>query len=176
MVYGTVQRHGALIEIDSAVGRGTTLRLRFPLPSVAVVPVAESLGLPPPAAPLRLLVVDDDPALLESLRQALADDGHEVEAAGGGEAGIAAFRSAVAGGRPFAAVLTDLGMPEVNGYRVAEAVKAASPATPVFVLTGWGQGLAPAGEVPPQVDRVLNKPPRLRDLREVLNGVTPPAP
>jgi signal transduction histidine kinase/CheY-like chemotaxis protein len=176
MVYGTVQRHGARIEIESAVGRGTTLRLRFPLPAVAVVPVSETVELPPRAAPLRHRGVDADPALLESLRQALADDGHEVVAVGGGAAGIAAFRSALAAGRPFAAVFTDLGMPEVNGYRVAEAVKAASPSTPVFVLTGWGQGMAPEGEVPPPVERVLNKPPRLRDLREVLNSVAPPSP
>jgi signal transduction histidine kinase len=176
MVYGTVQRHGASIEIESAVGSGTTLRLRFPLPAAVAQPLAEAVELPPRAAPLQLLLVDDDPALLASLRQTLADDGHEVFAAAGGQAGLAAFHAARADGRPFDAVLTDLGMPEVDGFRLAAAVKAASPATPVFLLTGWGQGVAPEGDAPARVDRVLNKPPRLRELREVLNLVRPRRP
>jgi CheY-like chemotaxis protein len=65
-------------------------------------------------------------------------------------------------------VITDLGMPHVDGREVARAVKEVSPATPVILLTGWGQQLVMEGEVPPYVDHVLNKPPRLRELREIL--------
>jgi CheY-like chemotaxis protein len=71
----------------------------------------------------------------------------------------------------FDAVITDLGMPYVDGRRVAAAVKAASPDTPVFLLTGWGHRLVAEGDVPAEVDRVLNKPPKLRDLREALATV-----
>ena len=46
--------------------------------------------------------------------------------------------------------------------RVASAIKAASPATPVVLLTGWGQRLVDEGDIPPHVDHVLNKPPKLR--------------
>jgi hypothetical protein len=51
---------------------------------------------------------------------------------------------------------------------VASIVKSAAPSTPVVLLTGWGQRLVDAGDVPKNVDRVLNKPPRLADLRPVL--------
>jgi hypothetical protein len=51
---------------------------------------------------------------------------------------------------------------------VASAIKADSPSTPVILLTGWGQRLVAEGDIPPNVDRVLNKPPRLRDLRTAL--------
>ena len=52
-------------------------------------------------------------------------------------------------------------MPYVDGRKVASAVKAACPYTPVIMLTGWGQRLVAEGDVPPHVDRVLNKPPKI---------------
>jgi hypothetical protein len=57
-------------------------------------------------------------------------------------------------------------MPYVDGRQVASAVKTAVPATVVLMLTGWGQRLVADGELPPGVDRVLSKPPKLRELRE----------
>jgi CheY-like chemotaxis protein len=59
-------------------------------------------------------------------------------------------------------------MPYVDGRKVASAVKETSPSTPVILLTGWGQRLIIEGDVPPHVDQVLNKPPKLRELREAL--------
>src|SRR5258708_2366759 len=48
----------------------------------------------------------------------------------------------------FAVVITDLGMPEVDGRKVASTIKAASPLTPVIMLTGWGERLVAEGDVP----------------------------
>jgi CheY-like chemotaxis protein len=59
-------------------------------------------------------------------------------------------------------------MPYVDGRRVAAAIKAASPSTPVVLLTGWGQRLIAESQVPPHVDRVVNKPPKMRELRAAL--------
>jgi CheY-like chemotaxis protein len=117
---------------------------------------------------MRLLVVDDDPLLTMSLRNILESDGHAITVADGGQAGIDAFVAAKQLGEPFAAVITDLGMPHVDGRKVATAVKAASPATPVILLTGWGQRLIAEGDIPMHVNCVLGKPPKLRDLREAL--------
>ena len=117
---------------------------------------------------LRLLVVDDDPLLLKSLRDILESDGHVVVTANDGRACIDAFHAAETRGDSFAAVITDLGMPYVDGRKVATAIKAASPSTPVILLTGWGQRLLSEDDVPAHVDRVLSKPPKLRELREAL--------
>ena len=167
MVYGAVQRHSADIEIESAVGQGTTMRLNFAIPATPAV------GAPPSTtvsavAPLRILLVDDDPLVLRSLRDALEADGHRVATADGGQAGIDAFLAARAQGDPFPVVITDLGMPYVDGRKVSNAVKTAAPGTSVLLLTGWGQRLVADGEIPPHVDRVLSKPPKLRELREAL--------
>jgi CheY-like chemotaxis protein/anti-sigma regulatory factor (Ser/Thr protein kinase) len=177
MVYGTVQRHNAEIQIDSAPGQGTTFRLVFPVP--LLTPDEQIVISPAPALTrLRLLVMDDDPLIIKSLRDTLESDGHEVIAASGGQAGIDAFIEAQNSGKPFAVVITDLGMPYVDGRKVASAIKAVSPRTPVIMLTGWGERMAAEGDIPPHVDQVLSKPPKLRDLRAALFHLmhTPPAP
>ncbi len=167
MVYGTVQRHSADIEIESAVGQGTTMRLTFAIPPTPAVGAALSTTASA-VPPLRILVVDDDPLVLNSLRDALEGDGHRVATADGGQAGIDAFLAARAQGDPFPVVITDLGMPYVDGRKVSNAVKTAAPGTSVLLLTGWGQRLVADGDIPPHVDRVLSKPPKLRELREAL--------
>lgn len=171
MVYGVVRRHNAQIEIESIQGEGTTIRLAFPPAAVKDGEVQPEMAEPAPSR-LRLLVVDDDPLLIKSLRDTLESDGHVVVTANGGREGIEAFKASEARGERFAVVVTDLGMPYVDGRKVASAVKAASPSTPVILLTGWGQRLVAEGGVPAHVDRVLNKPPKLRDLRGALAALT----
>lgn len=168
MVYGMIQRHSAELELDSEPGRGTTFRLIFPAHTPAIAP---SMRAPAQSITrrLRILLIDDDPLLIKSLRDALEGDGHVVTATNGGQAGIDAFRAGVeAKGARFDIVITDLGMPYVDGRKVAAAIKAASPHTPVIMLTGWGHRLVAENDVPPYVNRVLNKPPRLHELRGAL--------
>src|SRR5207249_5662232 len=117
---------------------------------------------------LRLLVVDDDPLMLKSLREALELDGHVVVAANGGQAGIDAFAAVDGRADAFDAVITDLGMPHVDGRKVASTIKSIASSTPVILLTGWGQRLMSDGDVPPHVDIVLSKPPKLREVRAAL--------
>jgi CheY-like chemotaxis protein len=118
--------------------------------------------------------VDDDPILLRSLRETLELDGHSTLTANGGQQGIDLFRGSVQpnGRSSIAAVITDLGMPYVDGRNVARAIKLSSPTTPVILLTGWGERLLSEGEKLPNIDSVLSKPPRLRDLRKALTQVT----
>jgi PAS domain S-box-containing protein len=165
MVYGMAQRHGADVEIESELGLGTTMRLIFP--AAAPAQNKHGAGATRAAPPLRLLVIDDDPLLLRSLRDMLESDGHTVVTADGGQKGIDLLLSARARGEPFAAVISDLGMPNMDGHAVATAVKTAAPGMPFVLLTGWGQTFGEA-DPPEHVDRVLSKPPKLRQLRAVL--------
>jgi CheY-like chemotaxis protein/anti-sigma regulatory factor (Ser/Thr protein kinase) len=172
-VYGMLRRHDAEFEIDSVPGQGTTVRMIF-------ATLADREFGTPGVAPaltirknLRILVVDDDPVLSRSLQDALETDGHRLELTSGGQAGIDAFVAASKSDRGFDLVITDLGMPRIDGRKVAEAIKTASPGTPVVLLTGWGQRLLDEGEVPPNVDRVLSKPPRLQQLRGAISELVP---
>lgn len=174
MVYGSMQRHGAEISIDSTPGAGTTVRLIFPVAQTTADATQLSTPVPDIVQPLRILIVDDDPLVLRSLSDALMSDGHLVVSESGGQAGIDTFLAGLQQANPFALVITDLGMPHVDGRKVAAAVKAAAPSTRVFMLTGWGQQLMDSGETPPCVDRILAKPPKLREIRAALASLPDP--
>jgi len=174
MVHGIARRNNSDIEIESALGSGTTVRLVFPVPAM---PVTESNSSATPftvPTRLRLLIVDDDPLLIKSMRDTLESDGHLVITASGGREGIEVFRQAKKNQEPFAAVITDLGMPHVNGRQVALEIKNIEPKVAIILLTGWGQRLVAEGDFPPYIDRVLNKPPKLRELREALAELLSP--
>jgi len=163
MVYGVAQRHGAEVDIRSTPGEGTTFSLIFPAATREATRAAE-LETPPR---MRLLLVDDDPVLLKALADALGNDGHLITPANDGQAGIDAFEAGQ-DGQPFDAVITDLGMPYINGRQVAAAIKSLSSETPVILLTGWGQGMLSGVEGIPNIDLVLSKPPKLREVRAAL--------
>jgi signal transduction histidine kinase/ActR/RegA family two-component response regulator len=171
MVFGTMQRHGGQVEIESEEGAGTTVSLVFP-PYIESQARADGPdGERDRPRRLRLLLVDDDPILLRSLQETLESDGHATTIANGGAEGIATFQNAVQEGRRFDVVITDLGMPQVDGRKVAAAIKAMDATTPVVLLTGWGQRLVADGDVPPGVDRLVAKPPKLPALRRALAEV-----
>jgi len=172
MVYGMIERHGGELEIDSEPGRGTTIRLFFPLTAVPAGATATTLEQLKPAPPSRILVIDDDPIVLKSLSETLENDGHSVTVAAGGESGIATARAAKESGTPFDIVITDLGMPHVDGNAVAAAIKSATPDVQIVLLTGWGHRMLADHHLPPNIDRVLSKPPRLAALRVALAELT----
>lgn len=116
----------------------------------------------------RILIVDDDPFITRALDRTLQDEGYTIATANGGQAGIDAFRAALAANEPFAVVITDLGMDGLDGRQVAAVVKEASPSTPVILLTGWGPELDGNTSHPLLVDCIVAKPAKLVELRAAL--------
>jgi CheY-like chemotaxis protein len=143
------------------------LSLIFPA-SLARASADHHTASPRPAQMFRILVIDDDERVLNAMDRILKGDGHSVTLAGGGQVGIDTFAAAARQGEPFDFVISDLGMPYVDGRKVAAAVKATSPGTPVLMVTGWGYGLHADSQLPAHVDRVLNKPTRVEELRRAL--------
>ncbi|HEY2084272.1 MAG TPA: ATP-binding protein [Verrucomicrobiae bacterium] len=170
MVYGVMERHGGHIEIESEPGRGTMMKLIFPIRNIAGTETLPD-GRQQEDVPLNILCIDDEPLLRELLREILERDGHSVSLADGGQSGVDEFRAAVGGGRPFDVVLTDLGMPYFDGRQVVNTIKRESPETPIIMLTGWGSLMKEDGDLPDQVSGILTKPPRSNELREMLRRV-----
>lgn len=99
----------------------------------------------------------------ETLADMLRQMGHAAVTAADGAAGLERFRA-----EAFDLVVTDLGMPGLSGWHVAQAVKAARADVPVVLVTGWGVEVAPDRLRESGVDRVLAKPVRLAEVQAVV--------
>jgi signal transduction histidine kinase len=167
--YSIMERHGGLIGVTSTPGRGTTCTLRFQAASRQRREVGA--GAPTGALtgpPLRLLCIDDDPAVRRTLASLLRAAGHAVIEAESGAAGLARLAEAEVD-----LVLTDLGMPEMDGREVAREVKTRTPRLPVILLTGWGEQVADRQGAEEAADRILGKPIRLEDLLKAIGELVP---
>jgi signal transduction histidine kinase/ActR/RegA family two-component response regulator len=168
MVYGMVQRQQGNIEIESAPDQGTCVRLILPMLQPALpVPQPKAAGVPP-CRSVRVLCIDDEPGVRELLHICLENNHHRVSVAPSGKEGLEMFRASLHDGQPFQVVITDLGMPDMDGYHVARAIKAESPRTPILMLTGWGSMIKADGEAVPAVDAIMSKPPQMRELNTLL--------
>ncbi|HET7873889.1 MAG TPA: response regulator [Methylomirabilota bacterium] len=159
-----VERHGGTLTIDSESGKGTVVRMRLHASRFQIIPPSESAveRTIAPEQAARVLLVDDDPRLVTVLSDMMRDDGHPVTTATNGEEALALFDPKL-----HDVVITDLGMPKINGWEVAERIKQRSPDTAVFILTGWGEGVS-AHESMQFVDRVIAKPVSAEALLEQL--------
>ncbi len=168
MVYGMIQRHSAELDIESAAGRGTTVRLSFPADTSSLVSTTRQTHPPVVVRRLRILLVDDDPMLIKSLQDTLQEDGHLITATHGGQAGIDAFAAALHARSDSTSSLPTSACRTWMAARSPLRSRHSPPATPVILLTGWGQRLIAANDIPAHVDKVLSKPPRLHELRAAL--------
>ena len=170
IVYGTLQRHGGEVEVESAPGEGTTVRLRFPVRAEdgsAAEETPPRITLPA----LRVLLIDDAADVLAAVTELLEAEGHIVHGEQSGQAGLDVLTAAQAEAEPFDVVITDLGMPVMDGRKVAQAVKALPDAPPVILMTGWGHQLRAEDDVPAEVDALVNKPPDPTALMQALARV-----
>ena len=172
MVYGMMQRHDGIIEIDSAPGRGTCVRLVFPIQEKPPQTVRGTSPQVKPKRSLHILCIDDDAQVRQLLDDCLTHFNHRVMVASGGEHGMELFRTAMLKNQPYEVVITDLGMPKMDGHQVARTIKAESPNTPIIMMTGWGTIMREEGETASEVDAVIGKPPRMQELNDLLLRVT----
>jgi len=150
MAYGIITRHGGDISVESSLGEGTTFYIKLPLGGEDMQNGSSSDSLNA-AGKAKILLVDDDPNVNEVLELMLSQIGYEVTAVTHGQEAITLFMQGY-----YDLVITDLGMPDVSGWDVAEAVKQKSPETPVVLITGWGVQVDSAQR--DKVDGVIAKP------------------
>ena len=145
----TTPRHNGAIETNSAPGQA--------VPSQ-----------PKPARSLRILCIDDDEQVRGFLNACFKHFNHRVKLAAGGKHGLEMFRTATQENEPYEVVITDLGMPDMDGQRVARMIKAESPNTPVIMMTGWGSFMAAEERTALPVDAVVGKPPHIQELNDLV--------
>jgi CheY-like chemotaxis protein len=117
---------------------------------------------------MKVLLVDDDPLILDSIAEVLSFDGHDVAVAANGRVALACFSAALEMQSPFDVVVTDLGMPVLNGIQVANQIREMSRTVSIILLTGWGERAREEKDFPPTVNHLLAKPVRIHELRDAL--------
>ena len=132
----------------------------------------KSLPSAKPNRSLHILSIDDDKQILEMMNVFFTHYGHRVSVASGGACGINLFHTAILNSEPFDVVITDLGMPDVTGCQVAQAIKAESPQTPVIMLAGEAAISSEGGARVEAVDIVICKPPHMKELNDLLLRMT----
>jgi len=125
-----------------------------------------SVSKPSARPKLRILVVDDERLVRESVNMLLSYDGHQVETANDGED---ALRKLAA--ENFDVVITDFEMPKMRGDSLAVAIKARWPEQPIILLSAYGEIFKAEGKQLPGVDLILSKPFLLETLRQALVAV-----
>jgi signal transduction histidine kinase/ActR/RegA family two-component response regulator len=164
VVYGIMVRHGGDAVIESEAGKGSTLTVS--LPTAPEGPVAQPSGADTDQA--QVLVVDDDETVRTALGDMLRGAGYGVTLAASGLEGIAKVREREG---PFHLVVTDLGMPDVPGWEVVEAVKQVETATPVVIMSGFDRARATRRAKELGVDLVISKPFDLQDFLNAVRGL-----
>ena len=157
------QAGGALLA-HSEEGRGTTVELLAPLEAEAIRP-----SPPPPAAPFSplpigrdlILLVDDERAIRTSVCSALTAAGHQVVTASDG---VEALRRFHTDGHRVALLLTDVALPGLDGFELADAARALRPELPVLFMSGYADDVVRSRGLDPAQVQVLAKPFRLAQV------------
>jgi signal transduction histidine kinase/CheY-like chemotaxis protein len=171
--YGVIRRHGGTIRVESEVGRGTTFRVVLPMVGRAGLSPEERAGGGAQAGSnqrcrmTRILVVDDEEPVRELLSDILEDEGVEVTLAANGAEALARFEP----GR-FDAVLTDIGMPGMNGWELLRQISERDRQVPLAVITGWGELVSTHEEKAARVEWVLTKPFSMSQICEIAQEIT----
>jgi nitrogen-specific signal transduction histidine kinase/ActR/RegA family two-component response regulator len=137
MVYGFVQQSGGEIGVDSRVGSGTTISLRFPAAATTAAAEAAPAAAPPPEASSRptaqILFVEDDVLVSMASMQLLEDLGHTVY-----EASNATRALALLDAHPEIELLvSDVGLPGMNGHEMAAEMRRRRPDLKILFVTGY---------------------------------------
>jgi nitrogen-specific signal transduction histidine kinase len=176
-VYGFVRQSGGFVRVRSAPGHGTTVTIHMPRHAQAVPGADETPSESPAPVPMpmadgaRVLMVEDDPGVRAVISEALHDLGCTVLEADDGVAGWQIVQSDA----PLDLLITDVGLPAMNGRQLAEAARAMRPGLPVLIITGYAGAVLSDLALPPEM-QLLRKPFTLEELSPVVLELLASAP
>ena len=167
VAYGIIKKYGGKIEVESELGKGSTITLSLPVARETT----HSVTLPKPteqikAKNLRILVVDDEQDICKVLNKFFSDQGHNVRCVDNGTEAIKLLKS-----ENFDLVLCDLVMPEVSGRDVIKELNTLDKKPKVGLVTGWSEELESSHNEDLQIDFIIRKPFDFSDLSKQINNV-----
>ena len=168
LVLRIVTQYGGAIDVDGALGGGSTFTVYLPRFGEALEEVRGARKALPRGQGQRVMVVDDEEGLLELTTHALLEWGYQPTGFGSAQAAIDAFRA-----RPdeFDVLLTDFRMPGMSGDLLIREARSLRPLLPVILISGYVGDIAQGGSSNEWADEVLTKPLRVSALATSLARV-----
>jgi CheY-like chemotaxis protein len=169
-VHGIVQNHGGWLSIESRVGEGARIHVFLPLVGDAIS------DRPPPAREAtvarsgRILLVDDEPALVEVGKEILENLGYEVDTSTNGTLALNLFLIAP---QRFDVVITDMTMPGMTGDVLSKEILRLRPDIPIVLCTGYSERINEDVAHDIGIRKLLMKPFKMDDLIKILGEILP---
>ncbi|MHB8120546.1 MAG: ATP-binding protein [Desulfuromonadaceae bacterium] len=168
-VLGIIKAHNGALQLVSRLGSGTTFRVYLPVqPSISATEETPQRTASAPWQGSGTILLAEDEVQVKSVAIILLQEmGFNVLDAANGKEALELYRQNAA---DITMVMTDMGMPVMNGYDLFYALKQLDPGLPIIISSGFGEGDI-ASKIPrEEIAGVINKPYRFEQLREVLRG------
>lgn len=172
-VLGIVRNHGGCITFSSETGKGTTFQILLPRSEETIPAVPVTTKTPVPSAQRYILIVDDEPNILQLLETGLTRLGYAVVAADTGEKALQSFRTM---SDLIDVAILDLQLPGMSGKEILKDLKAMKPDLKIIISTGFDRERA-LGDISPYIpEGFIQKPYMLSVLKETLREILTPKP
>jgi len=168
VVHGIIKKHNGSISVESEPGQGAMFEILLPAVDPGLINTMEILSPPPATGAGRILLVDDDRMLVDTLADMLKDMGYTVTATHKSLDARDTFR---ADPDAFDAVITDLTMPELTGIDLARDILHIAPGMPVILCTGFSEEVLPERAHAAGISEILLKPVVRADLARAIAKV-----
>ncbi len=165
LVHGIVTDLGGAIDVTTRAGEGTRFEVWLPVAGETAKPTVDADREIPRGSHQRVLIVDDEPALVELCEEMLAEIGYEPVGFHSSTQALQRFRADPA---RFDVVLTDEAMPDLSGTELVREIRRLRPEMPVLLMSGHGGTQLAERAAAVGVSALLRKPLQARDLAESL--------
>ena len=161
--YGIINRHKGTIAVESEEGKGTVFTIKLPINKMTLTREEVEKPVEAKNRKARILIIEDEEEVGQLLYDILISRNHEVEVASDGSQGLERFKS-----RDFDLVFTDLGMPSMSGWQVAEEIKHIGKKVPVAIITGWNVALNESEMTDKGVHFIVQKPFQVNQILKLV--------